>query len=170
VIRELFRRHGRELAFAGCVLTNEPVRLADKQASARRAAQLVGSLDVAGAVISKEGFGNPDADLMMLLRALEGAGVRSVAITDEFAGGDGASQSLADAAHEADALVSVGNANARIALPAMERTLGPLRTVARLAGAGPESLRRDGGIEVELQTLVGATNQLGATCLSCRSV
>lgn len=170
VVRELFRRDGRDLAFAGCVLTNEPVRLADKQASARRAAELVSSLDAAGAVISKEGFGNPDADLMMLLRALEGAGVRCVAITDEFAGADGASQSLADAAHEADALVSVGNANARITLPAMERTLGPVRSVARLAGAGSESLRDDGGIEVELQTLVGATNQLGATRLSCRGL
>ena len=170
VIRELFRRHGHELAFAGCVLTNEPVRLAGKQASAARAAELVRSLGVTGAILSKEGFGNPDADLMMLLRALEGAGVRSVAITDEFAGRDGGSQSLADAAALADAIVSVGNANATVALPPMPRTLGPWERVPRLAGAGEASVRSDGSIEVELQALVGATNQLGLTRLSCRGV
>ena len=170
VIRELFRRHGRELDFAGCVLTNEPVRLADKEASAERAAALVGSLDAVGAVLSKEGFGNPDADLMMLIRALEGAGVRSVAIADEFAGGDGASQSLADTASEADAVVSVGNANACIVLPPMERVLGPAERVPHLAGAGKDSLRSDGSVEVEIQAIMGATNQLGAMRLGCRGV
>lgn len=170
VIRELFRRHGRELDFAGCVLTNEPVRLADKETSAARAAALVGSLDVSGAILSKEGFGNPDADLMMLLRALEGSGVRSVAITDEFAGDDGASQSLADTAVEADAIVSVGNANACILLPPMARILGPAARVPHLAGAREDSLRPDGSVEVELQAILGATNQLGAMQLGCRGV
>ncbi len=170
VIRDLFARHGRELCFAGCVLTNEPVRLAEKEASAAHCVEEVVRLGAAGAVISKEGFGNPDADLMMLIRGLEAAGVRTVALTDEFAGGDGGSQSLADAAPEADALVSVGNANARIELPPMERTIGPVHLVPRLAGASAESLREGGGVEVELQALVGATNQLGATRLSCREV
>lgn len=170
VIRELVRRHGRDLAFAGCVLTPLPVRLAGKQDAAQAAAALVRGQGVAGALISKEGFGNPDADLMMLVRALEAAGIRTVAITDEFAGEDGASQSLADGTPEADALVSVGNANERVVLPAMQRTLGPLSLVPRLAGAVEGGLRPGGGIEVELQALVGATNELGGTRLSCRSV
>lgn len=170
VIRELLRRHGRDLAFDGCVLTNEPVRLADKQSSAERAVELVRSQGVSGAVLSKEGFGNPDADLMLLIRLLEGAGIRCVAISDEFAGEDGASQSLADATPEADAIVSVGNANEWIALPPMQRTIGPLPRVPRLAGATGASLRSDGAIEVELQAIVGATNPLGATRLGCRSV
>ncbi|MEN8159497.1 MAG: glycine/sarcosine/betaine reductase component B subunit, partial [Myxococcota bacterium] len=168
VIRELFRRHGRELAFAGCVLTNAPVRLGEKQASADAAVRLATELRVAGAVVSKEGFGNPDADLMMLVRGLEAAGIRTVALTDEFAGAEGASQSIADTTPEADALVSTGNANARIVLPAMERTLGPIAQVLRLAGASAESLRADGGVAVELQTLLGATNELGAGRLTCR--
>jgi glycine reductase len=170
VIRELFRRHGRELAFAGCVLTNAPVRLAEKQASAEGAVRLARELGANGAVVSKEGFGNPDADLMMLVRGLEGAGIRTVALTDEFAGADGASQSLADATPEADALVSTGNANARIVLPAMERTLGPAASVPRLAGASAESARADGSIAVELQALLGATNELGAGRLTCRGL
>lgn len=170
VIRELFRRHRHELAFAGCVVTNEPVRLSDKRDSARRAVALVEELGADGVVISKEGFGNPDADLMMLVDGLEQAGIRTVALTDEFAGVDGASQSLADTTPRADAVVSTGNANQRVVLPAMERTIGPVERVPRLAGAFEGSARPDGGLEVELQILVGATNQLGATRLSGRRV
>ncbi len=167
VVRELFRRHGRELAFVGSVLTDEPTRLARKQASAERAVELVKELNADGVVISKEGFGNPDADLMLLIRGLEEAGIATVAITDEFAGSDGASPSLADTTPEADALVSVGNANERVVLPALARTLGPQADVPRLAGGHARSLRADGSIEVELQAIVGSTNQLGEGRLSC---
>jgi glycine reductase len=39
VLRELLKRHGKELNFVGVVLTNEPVRLAAKQVSAEEAIQ-----------------------------------------------------------------------------------------------------------------------------------
>jgi len=81
-------------------------------------------------------------------RGLEQSGIKCVAITDEFAGGDGGSQSLADAAVEADAVVSTGNANERIVLPAMTATIGPLPDVVRVAGGYPGSVRDDGSIEV----------------------
>jgi len=167
ILRELFRRHGRDLNFAGVVLTNEPVRLGEKRASAQAAIELTRSLEAAGAIISKEGFGNPDADQMMLIRGLESAGVRTVAITDEYAGVDGASQSLADTAREADAIVSVGNANELLELPAMDRVIGPANVVEKLAGVNRDSMLATGGLRVELQALVGATNQLGQGRLRC---
>ncbi len=167
LIRELLRRHGRELNFAGVVLTNEPTRLSEKQRSADAAIALVRELEPAGVLISKEGFGNPDADQMMLIRGLERAGIRTVALTDEYAGEHGASQSLADTTPEADAMVSVGNANERIELPRMERVLGPADAIARIAGAYADSRQPDGALRVELQTIVGATNQLGEGRLSC---
>lgn len=170
VLRELYRRHGRELNFAGVVLTNEPVRLAAKRAAAAKTVELVQELAAAAAVITKEGFGNPDADQMMLIRLLEEAGIRTATITDEYAGPDGASQSLADTTPQADAVVSAGNANARIVLPPMERLIGPLKDLTRLAGAYPQSLRADGSLEIELQGLVGSTNQLGMQTLRCREV
>ena len=170
VIAELLRGHGSLWDFAGVVVTNEPTRLAEKQRSAAAAVEQVVKISATGAIVSKEGFGNPDSDLMMIVRGLEQAGVKSVAITDEFAGGDGGSQSLADTTPEADAVVSVGNANARLELPAMATTLGPLPDVARLAGGYPHSLRDDGGLEIELQAIIGATNELGFGRLSCREV
>jgi glycine reductase len=170
VVRALLAGHGTRWHFAGVVMTNEPTRLAAKQRSAARAVELVRELDADAAIITKEGFGNPDADLMMIVRALEAAGIRTVAVTDEFAGTDGMSQSLADATPEADALISVGNANERIELPAMQTVIGPWPDVARLAGGYAQSVHDDGTMTVELQAIIGATNQLGFSRLSCREI
>jgi len=170
VIAELLREHGKRWNFVGVVLTNVPTRLSAKQRSAQRTVKLVGELNADGAVITKEGFGNPDADLMMLVRGLQHQGIETVAVTDEYAGSNGGSQSLADTAPEADALVSVGNANEQILLPPMQRVIGPLPDVARLAGGYAHSVRDDGSMEVELQAIVGSTNQLGFGRLSCRDL
>ena len=170
VIHALLAGHGERWNFVGVVVTNAPTRLSEKQRSAAQAVKLAQELNATGAIISKEGFGNPDADLMMLVRGLEQSGIKCVAITDEFAGGDGGSQSLADAAVEADAVISTGNANERIVLPAMAATIGPLPDVARVAGGYPGSLRDDGSLGVELQAIMGATNELGFSRLSAREI
>jgi glycine reductase len=168
LIEHLLRGHGSRWNFVGVVMTNAPTRLAEKQRSATQVIALASEVKAVGAIISKEGFGNPDADLMMIVRGLEQAGVKCVALTDEFAGSDGASQSLADAAVEADAVISTGNANERILLPPMATTIGPVPDVARLAGGYPGSVRADGSMEVELQAIMGATNELGFAHLRCQ--
>lgn len=170
VIAELLSGHGKRWNFVGIVITNEPTRLEQKQQSAKAAVQLVKQLNAEGAIITKEGFGNPDADLMMIIRELEQVDIRTTTITDEYAGNDGGSQSLADTTPEADAVVSVGNANQRVVLPAIDRVIGNLPEISRLAGGYPYSLRDDGSLEVELQAIIGATNQLGWGCLSCREI
>lgn len=170
IINELLSGHGSLWNFVGVVISNEPVRLADKESSAAAAVELVTSLQANGVIVSKEGFGNPDADLMMILRGLEQKGVRTVGITDEFAGADGGSQSLADTTPEADAIVSTGNANEKLLLPPMATTIGPLPDVTRLAGGYAGSLHEDGSLEVELQAVIGATNQLGYGRLRCREI
>ncbi|MBU1234772.1 MAG: glycine/sarcosine/betaine reductase component B subunit [Proteobacteria bacterium] len=170
VLRELWQRHGRDLNFSGVVLTTEPIRLAAKEAGAQKSIALIQELKADGVILSKEGFGNPDADQMLLTRGLEQQGIKVVAITDEFAGADGFSQSLADSAVEADAVVSVGNANERVMLPPMQRLLGPVSDLSKLAGAWPHSLQEDGSLEVELQAIIGATNELGMQTLSCREI
>lgn len=161
VVKELYARHGKDINFIGVIITNENVTLADKRRSSAYAVKLARMLGVDGLVISEEGFGNPDADLIMNCRRAEKAGIRTVLITDEFAGRDGASQSLADAAAAADAVVTCGNANATIVLPPMERIIGFTDYVDVIAGGFDGSLRADGSIEVELQAITGATCELG---------
>jgi glycine reductase complex component B subunit alpha and beta len=170
VLRELFQRHGKDIHFCGVVLTTESISLGVKESSAQKTIALVRELKAKGVILSKEGFGNPDADQMLLTRGLEQIGIKVVTITDEFAGSDGFSQSLADSATEADGVVSVGNANVQILLPPMEELLGPISDLSKLAGAWPHSLHEDGSLVVELQAIIGATNELGMQTLSCREV
>ncbi|SEM23073.1 glycine reductase [Syntrophus gentianae] len=168
VISELFRRDGIDLRFLGTVVTNANVTLLDKVRSAEYAVKLVEMLGADGGVLSKEGFGNPDADAMMICAGLGERGIRTVLISDEFAGSDGASQSLADVTPHADAIVSVGNANQRITLPPVDKVLGDIRVAEKLAGGQSGSLSKEGGLQVELQAILGATNELGFELLSAR--
>lgn len=170
VLRQLYRAHNKDLNFVGTVLSNIPTRLAGKRESAGQAVELVKHLRPRGVIISKEGFGNPDADLMMLIHKLESSGIRTVAITDEFAGPNGASQSLADTTPEADAIISTGNANQLTELPPMSTTIGPIEDITSLTGAYPQSLRADGSLEIEIQGIIGATNEMGTNHLSCKEV
>ena len=104
----------------------------------------------------------------MNCRKAEQKGIRTAIITDEYAGQDGKSQSLADADPLADAVVTGGNANEVIVLPKMEKVIGMLDYVDKIAGGHAGSLRPDGTIEAELQVITGATNEMGFNCLSAR--
>lgn len=170
IIKALYARHGVDLNFVGVILTNENVTLIDKRRSSAYAIKLATMLGIEGLVISEEGFGNPDADLILNCRRAENAGIKTVLITDEFAGRDGASQSLADAAKEADAVVSSGNANMMIALPPMERVVGYPETIDIIAGGFSGSLHGDGSVEVELQAVTGATCELGFNRMGAKTL
>ena len=168
VIADLFKAHGKTLNFAGMIITNENVYLADKERSSDWASKLCQYLGVDGAIVSQEGFGNPDTDLIMNAKKIETVGVKTVIITDEYAGRDGKSQSLADADPLANAVVTGGNANMVIHLPKMDKVIGHINFVDTIAGGFDGSLHEDGTIEAELQIITGATNELGFNKLSAR--
>ena len=168
VVHDLFAEHGKTLNFVAHILTNENVYLADKQRSSDWTAKLCRLLDLDGVVVSQEGFGNPDTDLIMNCKKIEAEGVKTVIITDEYAGRDGKSQSLADADAAADAVVTGGNANQVIVLPKLDKVIGTLDYVNTIAGGNEHSLREDGTIEVEIQAITGATNETGFGYLSAR--
>ena len=161
IIHHMYRKHGKDFNFVGCIITNENTTLADKKRSSSYAVKLAKMLGVEGVIISEEGFGNPDTDLIMNCRKAEQAGIKTVLVTDEYAGRDGASQSLADACPEADAVVTAANANETIVLPRVERVIGLPDTANVIAGGFEGSLREDGSIEVEIQAITGATSELG---------
>jgi len=170
IIKAMVARHGKDYNFVGVILTNENVTLADKKRSSSYAVKLAETLGVDGLLISEEGFGNPDADLILNCRKAETAGIKTVLVTDEYAGRDGASQSLADAAKEANAVVTAGNANEMIVLPAMDKVIGYPNFADVIAGGFQGSLRADGSIEVELQAVTGSTSELGFTRISAITI
>ena len=168
VIEDLYAQDGKEINFLGVIITNENVYLADKERSSDWTAKLVEFLGLDGVVISQEGFGNPDTDLIMNCRKIEEKGTKTVIITDEYAGRDGASQSLADAHLSADAVVTGGNANEVIVLPKMDKVIGTLDYTDIIAGGFDGSLSPDGTITVEIQAITGATNELGFNKMSTK--
>lgn len=168
VVKELYKEHGKTINFVGMIITNENVYLADKERSSNWTAKLTRYLDLDGAVVSQEGFGNPDTDLIMNCKKIEGQGVKTVIITDEYAGRDGASQSLADADKAADAVVTGGNANQVIDLPKMEKIIGHPEFIDTIAGGFDGSLKEDGSVTVEIQAITGATSEVGFGYLTAR--
>ncbi|TCS78048.1 glycine/sarcosine/betaine reductase component B subunit [Muricomes intestini] len=168
VVHDLFEQHGKTLNFVCQIITNENVYLADKQRSSDWTAKLCRMLDLDGVIVSQEGFGNPDTDLIMNCKKIEAEGIKTVIITDEYAGRDGKSQSLADADTAADAVITGGNANQVVILPKLDKVIGTLDYITKIAGASEQTLHEDGSLEVELQVITGATNETGFNKLSAR--
>lgn len=168
IIEDLYERHGKDYNFLGCVITNENVYLADKQRSSDMTAKLVEFLGADAVIISEEGFGNPDADLVMNCNKITDKGIKTVLVTDEYAGRDGSSQSLADSTPKGDAVVTGGNANEVITLPPMKKVIGHPEAANIIAGGYVGSLREDGSINAEIQVITGATSEVGFNYLTAR--
>lgn len=156
-IKALYREHGKTINFLGVIMSNLNVALEQKERSAQFVAQIANSLGGDGAVVAEEGYGNPDADFVACIVALENAGVKTVGVTNECTGRDGQSQPLVTLDEKCDAIVSCGNVSELIELPTMETVLGELQALARdgLSGGwahdeilGP-SVREDGSIIME---------------------
>ena len=156
-IKALYKEHGKTINFLGVIMSNLNVALEQKERSALFVAQIANSLGADGAVVAEEGYGNPDADFVGCIVALEDAGVKTVGITNECTGRDGQSQPLVTLDEKCDAIVSCGNVSQLIELPPMETVLGELQALARdgLSGGwaddeilGP-SVREDGSIIME---------------------
>lgn len=161
VILDLMRRHGKEVNFVGVIITNEHAMLAYKKRGAFFTNKLAKLIGAEGAIITEEGGGNPETDLMLNCKLLEKSGIKTVLITDEYAGRDGRSQGLADVTIEADAVVTNGNGNMLLDLPAMDRVIGHLESVETITGGFSGSLHEDGSISVELASIMGSLCELG---------
>lgn len=168
IITDLYEKDGIEYNFLGCVITNENVYLADKERSSNYTAKLVEMLGADAAIISEEGFGNPDADLVMNCNKLENKGIKTVLVTDEYAGRDGSSQSLADSTPKGDAVVTAGNANELINLPPMKKVIGYPETADIIAGGFAGALKKDGSITAELQVITASTSEVGFGTLAAK--
>ncbi|MEW8955964.1 glycine/sarcosine/betaine reductase component B subunit [Clostridium sp.] len=168
IIEDLYERHGKDYNFLGCIITNENVYLADKERSSNMTAKLVEFLGADAVIISEEGFGNPDADLVMNCNKISAKGIKTVLVTDEYAGQDGSSQSLADSTPKGDAVVTGGNANEVITLPPMKKVIGHPEVANVIAGGYLGSLREDGSINAEIQVITGATSEVGFNYLTAK--
>jgi sarcosine reductase len=150
----------RELELAGLLLCPEPVDQQEKELLAEHAARTCQALGVEGAIVTKEGGGNADADVSLKLDALAERDIEAVGLLAEMAGPDGCGPSLVFAPARADALVCTGNYDERVALAACERALGGERIDVADAPA-------TAAVELPVAVHLAALSPLGGGRLTC---
>ncbi len=160
LVYEMIKQHGRSIHFSGVILANEMSRLEDKEKVAQKIVHIAKDMDLSGVVINQEGGANTLTDVMMICRRLEREGIKTVLILNEFAGEDGKTPSLAETTAEAEHIVSTGNNDFRITLPAAETIIGS----DRFPGV-ENSLKETASLP--LSRVHSSTNQLGFGYLSC---
>jgi glycine reductase complex component B subunit alpha and beta len=160
VVAELRARDGQDLCFAGVVLCPEPVAQADKELVSMHAAWLCRAAGFDAAIVTKEGAGNADNDLMLKVDALEADGLTAVALYAEMSGADGTGPPLV-AGPRRGAVISTGNYDQRIKLPAVDRAMGGSRL--HIADADATA-----AVEIPTAAILSALSPLGAGWLTCR--
>jgi len=133
-------------------------------------ASMASNLGAAGAFVAEEGYGNPDVDFIQVLVELEKVGIKTVGITNECTGRDGASQPLVALDEAADAIVSCGNVSQYLELPPMPTVLGELEALARdgLSGGWEGCVREDGSLVMENNAMFCSDGICGASRKTCR--
>lgn len=156
-IKRLYKEHGKTINFLGIIMSNLNVALEQKNRAALFVAQMAKSLGADAAVVAEEGYGNPDADFIACIAALEDSGVKTIGLTNECTGRDGTSQPLVALDSKANAIVSCGNVSEIIRLPKMDTVIGELESLARDGLSGGwnndavlgSSVKEDGSIIME---------------------
>jgi glycine reductase len=163
VIRELYRRHGKDLCFVGVILTmahdNEP----ENERTALMAAHLAKwVLGADGVILTKSGGGAPEIPMAQTAQKCEALGIRTAVAMLHYAAD--ASDSAFEGGivfniPEVNAIVSMGTPWDGLALPSMERIIGtpvPPSEREKLAGE----------IKTKLRYIRGAKDQLGGSRLT----
>ena len=161
LIYRLLAEHGKTINYIGNVFSPELTTLDGKFRTCDYTAKLCHQLGADGVIISEEGYGNPDSDLVMNCKRLEDRGIKTVLVTDECSGRDGTSQPLTDTTKEAVAVVSSGNVSMVVELEPADRILGNIKSSQTLAGGWAGCVGEDGSLKVELNAVIGATSEIG---------
>jgi glycine reductase len=170
VVRALYRRHGRDVNFVAvlacrCLIVSE----FEKRRQAAQVAKVAAMLGAEGAIITMSNGGHAYADQMLICQAVERAGIKTVLGVDEYSDTDGSDVPLVIHVPEAAAIVSCGNQEVQIALPAMDRLLGGDGFVAGNLQETAFQQHPAAALTVAIRQLYAATAQVGAGRLSSRA-
>lgn len=156
-LKELFAEDGKSFNFVGVIMSNLNVALEQKERSAVMVRNIALNLGADYALVTEEGYGNPDTDYVRCQVILEDAGIPVVGISDESDGRDGFGQPLVVLDEKMNALVSTGNVGQLSDLPACATVIGNLEALNRDGMSGSwgydevlgKSARDDGSIIME---------------------
>jgi glycine reductase complex component B subunit alpha and beta len=147
LVRDLLDADGRSARFVGLIACrgyNQGAR--EKERASMLAAKLARELGADGAIVTTDGGGNSHTDTMLTVRACEREGIRAVALVAELGG-------LTDHVPEADAIISVGNAEELVPAWPPTRVVGGANLIdgRDACDAGP----------IPVRNYLGATQQMG---------
>ena len=156
IVLDLYRRHGKELDFAGVV-----VNVANQLPEERDRATIIGAnlvkyaLRADGAVFTKSGGGAPHVDMALSADRAEQLGIKtSMLAWDLTSSDDGAQGAQLFSSPLLNAIVSVGSNNVDFPLPAVERVIAATPDMAE---------RFQADLEVQALRGVGLMDQLGSS-------
>lgn len=161
IIRELYRRHGRELNFMGVIITIASDVEAENERSATMAANLAKYiLGVDGVVLNKTGGGAPEVTMALIAQRCEQLGVKTtlsmwavpVDINDVRGGITMFNMP------ELNAIVSMGTPWEKIQLPPMKKIIGSCVD-------SPQAPIVSGELSTMIRWIKGAQDQLGGSRL-----
>jgi sarcosine reductase len=137
--------------------------VAQKELVAAHAARLCATARLDGVVITKEGGGNADADISLKIDALADLGIPAVGLYAEMAGAEGTAPPIVVPPERGTDMISTGNYDEVVHLPAVMRALGG--ATVDVAGAPATA-----ALELPTAVLYCALSPIGAGCLTCREV
>lgn len=156
VVEAIRKRPG--LVLGGVILTLRYGSHSAKRQAATRIVKMLRERRVQAVITHPAVGGNAHIDALDIVRECEQAGIPTALILQEMAGDDGADPGLVDSVPEADLMVSSGNRDQVVDLPAVAGTLGP----DRLRDGRPTK----GPLRLSLRPYLCSTNQVGVHTLT----
>lgn len=154
IIKELCRRHGKDLSFAGVIITNAPNNVPEYERTANIAANLAKVvLNADGAILTKTGGGAPELVMARIAQRCEQVSIKT-GIALLHMGIDttdiSPKPSVIFTIPEIDAMVSMGAPVGMLMLPSMEKLIG---------GCAEQKLGEE--LRVRINSIKGSFSQIG---------
>ena len=115
----------KRFRFAGVILERIGFETSrEKEIAAHNAVRVAASLGADAALITRTGSGNAFIEVMLTVKGCEEKGIKTVLVTYEYGGQDGTDAPLLYYEKAADAVISTGNRDTVVELPAADRVVG----------------------------------------------
>jgi glycine reductase len=163
IIKELYKRHGKELEFAGVVVFAAGMEPIKRQMIAMMTANLVSNvLGADGVVLTKVHGGMPHVDLAFAAEACEESGVKSTIFIQSLHSGSSKTEQALFSSDRLDAIVNFGQTLERINLGKAENILGGT-TETKIYHPDYIQKAADERIEIEGFLLAGVYDHMGGS-------
>lgn len=162
VIKELYERHGKDICFAGVIVSNTPAEIENKKRNSMLCAGLAKyHLNADCAVITKEGGGHPQIDIGLNCDACESLGIKTaILLTEMLANGSPVEELVLFTTPNANAIVTNGCAPFSVHHDAVDRVVGK---IAPLDITMSKRIDPYGAFDYIIQNTRDSINQIGNT-------